>query len=364
MTAAEQCIREEIRRHGVLPFSRFMELALYAPGLGYYERPNGRIGRRGDFYTSVSVGPALGRLLSARFAKWARQFDAVDWVEAGAHDGQLAADILEALESEPALLDRLRYWIVEPSEPRRQEQVKRLERWSGQVQWRERWNDFEHPIHGIIFANELLDALPCARYGWNAAERRWFEWGVTVEAAALTWVRMEGQPTWWTGRWRALEEVLPDGYVIEDCPAAVNWWRTAAGALGRGWLVTLDYGDADGPIVRPERAQGTLRAYSRHRVSDDLLGSPGEQDLTAHVSFARIVEAGESLGLTTVELLPQGRWLGKIATEQLAEGGPGADWLQRHTRQLQTLIHPGHLGQAFKVLVQARDGDPGPPSGS
>lgn len=354
MTEVEQRIREEIRDRGVLRFSRFMGLALYAPGLGYYEQATTRLGRGGDYYTSVSTGPAFGRLLAARFANWIRDFPSIDLVEAGVHDGQLAADILAALEAEPSLLGRLRYWILEPSATRRLWQRERLDRWAERVQWRSHWGDVERPIRGIIFANELLDAMPCDRYGWDAENRQWFEWGVTVENGALTWARLEGRPAWWTGEWQALEEVLPNGYVVEDCPAAVEWWKSAAQALEQGWLMTLDYGDAERPRIRPERARGTLRAYFRHQVSHDLLGRPGQQDLTAHVDFVSLQEAGERMGLTTVDLLPQGRWLGKITAEQLGAGGSWADWLQRHSRQLQTLIHPGHLGQAFKVLVQAR----------
>jgi SAM-dependent MidA family methyltransferase len=354
MTEAERRIRDEIRENGPLPFSRFMALALYAPEGGYYESSNRPIGRHGDFYTSVSTGPVFGRLLATRFANWLSGFDGADLVEAGAHDGQLAVDLLQALESEPRLLERLCYWILEPSPVRRRVQAERLVRWKGRVQWRTSWLDLDRPVRGIIVANELLDAMPCARFGWNAAERSWFEWSVTVESDRLAWVRTPGRPSWWSDLWKPLETVLPDGYVVEESPDAIAWWRGAADQLERGWLVTLDYGDADGPRLRPERTCGTLRAYHRHQVSEDLLARPGEQDLTAHVNFAGVIEAGESAGLETLDLLPQGRWLGRIAAEVLASGGERADWLSRHSRQLQTLIHPGHLGQSFKVLVQAR----------
>ncbi|MCC7374880.1 MAG: SAM-dependent methyltransferase [Verrucomicrobiales bacterium] len=354
MTEVEQRIREQIRDNGSMPFSRFMAMALYEPALGYYESNQTRIGRQGDFYTSVSAGPVFGRLLATRFSEWLTASGGTDVVEAGAHDGQLAADVLASLEREPDLFRRVCFWILEPSPARRRMQEERLVRWKDRVQWRAGWQAMERPVHGIIFANELLDAMPCARFGWSVADQSWFEWGVALEKDQLAWARLPGRPSWWSDEWRPLEAVLPDGYVVEESPEAMAWWRAAAEHLAGGWLMTLDYGDAEGPRLRPERTRGTLRAYHRHRVSDDLLAQPGEQDLTAHVNFAQIMETGEAAGLQTMDLMPQGRWLGRIAADLLGAGGGLGDWLSRESRQLQTLIHPGHLGQSFKVLVQAR----------
>lgn len=360
-TGAERVIREEIAGHGPLRFSRFMELALYAPGVGYYATPGRAIGRGGDFYTSVSVGPVFGFLLASRFAEWCAGMERIEWVEAGAHDGRLAEDVLTAVRDfHPGVFERLQYRIVEFLDVRREEQQRRLLAWEGRVSWVPGWEAVREPLGGVVFANELLDAFPIRRFGWDAVGRRWFEWGVTLEAGRLVSCRLGCDPGEVPGvdSWpEELLDVLPDGFVVEASPSALEWWTRAAENLGEGRIMTLDYGHEGGAEgIRPERTGGTVRAYHRHRRVDDLLACPGEQDLTGHVDFGQVREAGEGVGLETEALLAQGRWLGEIAVEILRRGGREAEWLTARSRQLQTLIHPTHLGQAFRVLVQRRRG--------
>ena len=217
----------------------------------------------------------------------------------------------------------------------------------------------------VIFANELLDAFPVRRVGWDASARKWFEWAVASGVGGFTWTRLPLTPAlaaavpcwlaagtdWGEAELAALEVALPDGFTCELSPAGEAWWSQAARALQRGWLVTFDYGFAAGEPVRAERTRGTLRAYRAHAVSDELLASPGEQDLTAHVNFAVLQAAGEAAGLRTEECCTQERFLTRAAAEW-----PG-EWSAARTRQLRTLVHPGHLGQAFRVLVQERGSD-------
>jgi SAM-dependent MidA family methyltransferase len=118
--------------------------------------------------------------------------------------------------------------------------------------------------------------------------------------------------------------------------------------------MTFDYGFADDRILRVEHPEGTLRAYHHHRLCKELLERPGEQDLTAHVNFHRLMEAGLAEGLTPEVWAPQGRWLSAIAVDLLKQGGPAAEWLQTHFRGFQTLTHPEHLGHTFRVLIQRR----------
>lgn len=333
-----------------------MEIALYGEGIGYYERPGRPVGRAGDFYTSVSVGPAFGFLLASEFSRWAREgnWGSFELVEVGAHDGRLAADVLRALESfHPEVLERVRYVFVEPSAVRRAAQEVAVARWLDRARWTEAWMD---SVEGVVFANELLDAFPVHRLVWDAPNRTWREWGVGIADTGLVWDRMPVSDGLDLSAVGGLEEVLPDGFIVELSPARVAWWRRAAGALRRGWLVTLDYGFAEEPVIRPERATGTLRGYRQHRISEDLLACPGEQDLTAHVDFVELRRAGEELGLETAFLLPQGRWLGQVAARIVGEGGGAAEWLRARSRQLQTLIHPSHLGHSFRALGQRRAG--------
>ena len=377
MKMPTEAIRREIENRGVISFARFMELALYCPESGYYERKGDNVGRAGDFITSVSIGSLFGELLACQFAEWLEEWPMADgrWpiVEAGAHDGKLAADILNWLQTHrPELFSKIEYWILEPSANRQAWQKETLKAFSN-VRW---LSQSSHPAiqssNGILFSNELLDAFPVRRLGWDAKEKSWFEWGVALAGEQFRWARL---PERWlpagefatpAGKMPALQlpssilhlpssllDVLPDGYTIETSPAAENWWRAAAGILQRGKLLAIDYGFTAEEQFSPARVNGTLRAYHRHRVSDDLLAQPGEQDLTAHVNFTAIQQAGEAAGLKTEQLSSQPQFLTRILG-RAAKDASFAGLDAKRIRQFQTLTHPEHLGRAFRVLVQSR----------
>jgi SAM-dependent MidA family methyltransferase len=397
MSLLSQIIRAETAASGVLPFARFMELALYCPDSGYYETKKDSPGRRGDFYTSVSAGELFGQLLAFQFAEWlgeARSANCgVRIVEAGAHDGTLAKDILNWLQSaRPKLFGQIEYGIIEPSLSRQAWQKEALKHFAPRVRWFSRFNDSTlQRFNGVIFSNELLDAMPVHRFGWDATNKKWFEWGVALAGEKFVWARcsdsLAPQDGKRAGARGALEnppssilhllarqsgaetapssllDVLPDGYIIETCPAAKNWWREAANVLKHGRLLTIDYGLTGDELFSPARTRGTLRAYFRHHATDDLLANVGEQDLTAHVNFSAIQSVGESCGLKTEALSTQAQFLtrilekaskdkslGELVASKLSEDGWGA----KQARQFQTLTHPEHLGHAFRVLIQSR----------
>ena len=179
------------------------------------------------------------------------------------------------------------------------------------------------PLPGVIFSNELLDAMPVHRFGWDAAAKKWFEWGVALEGEKFVWAKIQkpeaGIPK------SELPSAIRSDSLPSTCwlcfptatpskcsPAAENWWREAAGVLERGRLMTIDYGLGADELFSPSRPRGTLRAYFRHHVADDLLANAGEQDLTAHVNFPAIQAAGESAGLTTEMFLTQAQFLTRI----------------------------------------------------
>jgi len=358
-----------------------MTLALYCPECGYYETERDTTGHRGDFYTSVSVGPVFGALLAFQFAAWLQieatiQNSVVTIVEAGAHDGRLARDILTWLKKRrPALFARTEYCIVEPSARRRAWQMESLHDLTPRVHWfadlRSLGQSAAAGLRGIFFSNELLDALPVHRLGWDAKRRAWFEWGVTLVHEHFVWTRLEDYPPQrsadclpGTIAWAALPalrdlppgllDVLPDGYTTEVCPAAADWWHEAASVLHRGKLLTLDYGLTTEEFFAPQRRNGTLRAYRNHQVSGDVLDCPGGQDLTAHVDFTAIQQAGVAAGLNTEALFSQARFLTAIAQDAWQAENDFGPWTPEHTRQFQTLTHPNHLGRAFQVLIQSR----------
>ena len=193
MSKLREIIRREIEDCGAIPFARFMELSLYCPEFGYYERLANTPGKGGDFYTSVSVGSLFGELLAFQFAGWVEKtgLDRFQLLEAGSADGRLAADILNWFKSrQPHLLERMEYWILEPSLARSEWQKKNLEPLAAPVRWFDSWDKLPTGgVRGVIFSNELLDAMPAHRIGWNAQIRNWFEWGVGFEAENFVWIR-------------------------------------------------------------------------------------------------------------------------------------------------------------------------------
>jgi SAM-dependent MidA family methyltransferase len=148
--------------------------------------------------------------------------------------------------------------------------------------------------------------------------------------------------------------VLPDGFTTEICPAAAHWWRQAASVLQRGRLLTFDYGCSSDEFFLPQRANGTLRAYHRHKRSGDLLENIGDQDLTAHVNFSSLIEAGELAGLQTEQFCSQAEFLTRVIGPVPGDRPAFGEWTPARARQFQTLTHPEHLGRSFKVLVQRR----------
>ncbi len=361
MNELEEIIRAEIKKEGGIPFARLMELALYCPQFGYYDRIENRIGHNEDYYTSVSAGSLFGELLAFQFASWMEQMGDGEFqlLEAGAHDGRLALDILAWFASRrPELSRRLHYWILEPLQARQASQRRRLESFKGQARWFDQWHALPQTgVCGVIFSNELLDAMPVHRVGWNAQAGEWFEWGVEITGTKLGWTRLAIDSSLTDFPLLAqlpaeLLAVLPDGFTTELCPAAVDWWRSAAESLKRGKLLTCDYGLDAGQFFLPERSEGTLRAYHRHHVSSDLLARVGEQDLTAHVDFTALQSAGELAGLRTEAMVSQSEFLIRIFAAVLKDA---PDFLSAaRAREFQTLTHPEHLGRAFKVLVQSR----------
>jgi SAM-dependent MidA family methyltransferase len=303
-------------------------------------------------------------------------------IEAGAHDGQLATDILGWLrERRPEIAARLEYWILEPSARRCALQEQRLSRFHGQVRWARNFAELSAlrppaavglPEQAIFFSNELLDAMPVNRFGWDAGERTWFEWAVTLREEAFAWARLPceyarvsrslgpGAGAAADGLWLNPEllSVLPDGFTIDLSIAALDFWQNAAEFLRGGKLVTFDYGLEVQDLFLPERRDGTLRAYHRHQVLADALARPGEQDLTAHVNFTAIQRTGEAAGLRTELFLNQAQFLTGIAVRACKDPGAFGNWTPARVRQFQTLTHPEHLGTAFRVLAQelGRDG--------
>jgi SAM-dependent MidA family methyltransferase len=254
---------------------------------------------------------------------------------------------------------RIQYVVIEPSFARAEKQFKTLAHYNGKVRWVKSWDEISE-FRGICFSNELLDAMPVHVLRWNASARTWTEWGITNQNGTFQWKPLpEEQHSQRARKLLArlpadLLAVLPNDFTVELSPDAVSWWLQAAHRLGAGWLFTADYGFLQDDVFSPHRARGTLRAYSKHHSRTDLLDAVGEQDITAHVNFSLLMQAGESAGLKQEEFVQQGIYI-KTVVEQI-ERAPAAFplWTPMRYRQLMSLMHPEHLGRVFKVLVQSR----------
>jgi SAM-dependent MidA family methyltransferase len=341
----------EIASSGPMRFDRIMARALFDPEYGYYASGRARIGRAGDFYTSVSVGRAFGRVLAEQFAEiWERlgRPEKFDLVEQGANDGRLAADVLDALrERHPACLAALRVTLVEPFPRLAARQRETLAAWSC-VRWISSLDELA-PITGVHFTNEYADALPVRLFVRRG--NAWLERHVTVQEGALAFLDLPA-----TELPNELPETAPEGYLAETRPEAKGWIAAVASRLERGVMLVVDYGFPRAQLHAPWRTAGTLSCYRDHRRDDDPLDSPGEKDLTAHVDFTALAEAGLGAGLELAGFTDQYHFLVGAGTPWLLDLEKAAPSTQRNAdlRALKSLLHPETMGTQFKYLALAR----------
>lgn len=367
-------LNERIKSQGPLRFDVFMEAALYHPEHGYYSGGgNSRVGRQGDFYTSVSVGSLFGELLACHIRElWSElgQPESFTIYEQGANDASLAADILGALSSDSEKESSIRYHIIEPHERLRQVQKKTLEvadpSFVGRVTWSARASEVVKTASGCFLSNELLDAFPVRRVVYR--EGVWKELCVACAeksgAEKFVWVETDIDPQDSQSDGATLLDYLSrycpvavEGFTTEVCLDVDEWFRAVSGFFDQGSLLTIDYGFPAEVYYSGERSSGTLRAYHQHEVSDDLLASPGEQDLTASVNFSRLMDFGESLGWKEEGFTDQHRFLVGLAQQKLmpeVEADPLSALSQKRLRQFKTLMHPELMGSSFRVLLQTK----------
>ncbi|MFT3989952.1 MAG: SAM-dependent methyltransferase [Luteolibacter sp.] len=343
-------IREKIATDGPLDFASYMAMALYEPNLGYYAREPRQVGRNGDFFTSVSVGPLFGQLLARRFLKWKHESKTTGpWriLEIGAHDGTLARDILGALqELDPAAFSALEYAICEPQRPSQAAQREKLASFSEKARIISTPETLV-PLPGIVFGNEVLDALPCHLIEWR--DGRWQECRVNFHEDTFIWeLHPIPENSILAAKLPALAQNFPEGYRTEIRTNLETFLNPLVHAMGRSLFIWPDYGFARPDFYHPDRTAGTLRTFSRHRADSDPLDSPGEIDITAHVDFTDIAEISLSLGAKSLRFTHQGAWMTEAARDWLLSMEGAADPVK--LRQFQTLTHPAHLGAKFHLF--------------
>jgi len=327
-------IRAEIEKRGPVSFAWFMEQALYHPEHGYYSSGRCAIGRKGDYFTNVSIGPLFGQLMTAQFAQIWEQLGKIDnfvIVEQGAHDGQFARDVLQSAQSHaPEFFEALDYRIIEPFPILRERQSQMLEPFRNKIEWR---NSLE-PFTGVHFSNELLDAMP-VRLITRGMEKL---------------VGLQGD------RFAFIERPLSNTAFNQ---VALDWIDNLAGNLKRGYAIVIDYGHSG------DEFQKDIQVRAQHRHLDSPFEQIGHADITMHVDWTSIARRAEENGFAIAGFTDQHHFLTGIISEF-------GDWDQssvadspKAKRALQTLLHPEMLGRAFQVLALAKNVDPTapPPAG-
>jgi len=345
-------IRDEaVTRGGLLPFDRFMDLALYAPGLGYYVAGTHKLGPDGDFVTAPELSPLFGRCIAEQCREVLEALGEGDILEFGAGSGALASEVLSAL-ADASVLPRS-YLILEPSPQLRERQRHRLAERIPRLAVRVRWLDrLPSKIQGCILANEVLDAMPVHRFrvGADARPRELF-----VMPSTGRWEEVAAEPVspGLSEAVCALQDralAVDPGYESEINLRAGPWIRALAEMLERGLALLIDYGYTQTEYYHPDRCQGTLMCHRRHRTREDPYIYIGLQDITAHVNFTAVAQAGSKAGLRLAGYTTQAHFLlGCGLDKLLGDATAAADALDRMVAAKQ-LVLPSAMGERFKVL--------------
>lgn len=314
-------LREHVRRHGRVTFAWFMEQALYHPEYGYYSSGRARIGRKGDYFTSVSVGPLFGQLMAKQFAEIWEQMgkpEGFTIVEEGAHSGDFGRDVMES----GLLPEGIRYVA--------------LDRTSGTTL------AATDPFCGIHFSNELIDSFPVHLVKWTGEE--WRERHVDVADDRFRFVDLPIANAQLAGQVAKIPLPLPAGYETEVNLESLGWTELIARKLTRGFVIAVDYGFMREEFYAPHRTRGTLQSYAQQQLNADPLALVGEADLTAHVEWTSLIEQARAGGFELAGFTDQHHFITGLLDETIAQDAKSA-------RALQTLMHPAFLGMKFQVLV-------------
>ena len=344
--ALTRLILAAIARHGGwLPFDRYMAMALYAPGLGYYASPGRKFGMLpqtgSDFVTAPELSPLFGRALARQVEQALRASGTREVWEFGAGSGALAAQLLEALGQGSAAAMQ-RYTIVDLSGTLRERQRERLAAHGDTVRW---VDALPEAMQGVIVGNEVLDAMPVQLLHFDGAQ--WFERGVVAGAECLAW---SDRPT--TLR-PPFDGPFAPGTVTEVHPQAEAFIATIADRLTRGAAFFIDYGFPEAEYYHPQRIGGTLMCHRAHRADTDPLADVGAKDITAHVNFSAIALAAQNAGLDVLGYTTQAHFLINCGVLDLLQG---AD--VKTIANTQKLLTEHEMGELFKVIGFAKGCEP------
>ncbi len=352
-----EVIREEIEEAGGwISFAKYMEMALYTPGLGYYSAGSRKLGAAGDFVTAPEVAPVFSQCLATQCAEILEALGGGEILEIGAGSGIMAATILGELARLGARPRR--YRILDLSADLRERQYETLASMvpdeMASVEWLDR---LPGRFAGVVVANEVLDAMPVERFVIRGSHVN--ELGVSWHFGRLEWAETRA-------RKRLLQSVrnletaigaqLPDGYTSEINLGLAPWLRSVAASLERGVMLFIDYGLPRREFYSSERAAGTLLCHYRHRFHDDPFAHPGLQDITAWVDFTAVAESAEKCRVSLAGFSTQAHFLIGNGLEQYLGDVSGLELPARLniSRQAMVLTLPGEMGERFKVIALSK----------
>jgi len=352
-------IRETIQLNsGAISFTRFMEMALYEPGLGYYSGGAHKFGSAGDFVTAPEISTLFTQCLATQCRQIISEMPQSSILELGPGSGRMACDLLQELEQNNALPEK--YFMLELSADLRQRQQQRIHEkiphLANSVVWLDRLP--EQPFTGVILGNEVLDAMPV--YRLIKQNDIFYELCVSNTGDAFGWetVTLNSQLQQHVDI-RLGEAALgfPDGYITEINLQIYPWLNSLAGLLTRGVILFIDYGYPRHDYYHPQRTEGTLLCHYRHHVHDDPYLYPGLQDITASVDFTAVAEAADHAGLQISGFTTQAHFLMNNGLEKLMNQNQLTSAMDRVElgRQARILTMPGEMGERFKVIALTKD---------
>jgi len=358
MQLLKKLIIDEVKQKGKITFAEFMQMALYHPKYGYYNSDVERVGRFGDYYTSPTVSRIFGEFIAKQLEEMWRimREEKFTIVEMGANRGWLCYDIIRCIKrAYPEFYDNFHYIIVETNPYAREKQtllLDAIESMGKKVFWHTYTKEgfsFDK-IQGCFLSNEFVDALPVHRLrlkkgilkelyvGYNGAG--FFEMEDEVSIPALK------------GYLETLQIYLKEGQEYEANLDAVDWLRYVSEKLSKGFVITIDYGDIADGVYRRNDTGNTLRCFYQHTVNCDYYERLGEQDITAHVDFTNLINAGKSVGLEVTGLTKQSHFLIALGVlERLNNANNDIETILK----VKNLVHPEGMGEVFKVLIQHKN---------
>ena len=349
-------ISQTIEQQQGLPFADFMRMALYQPGCGYYSAGLKKFGRDGDFITAVELGSLFAQSLARQFAEIIEPLPKAVIMELGAGSGRFCADVLTALNDMDQSGRYLpeQYLILEVSADLKQQQQQRINTLPNDLSQRVQWLDAppKEQFNGVIFANEVIDALPVEVFRYKDNDYRRLVLNLEKDQLVEQW---HAFPDDLQAQLNAKKLDLPDGYRSEFIPNLNDWMQSITGSLNKGLVLFVDYGYGRDVYYHPERSTGTLVCHQRHQANFNPYHDVGAQDITAFVDFTAVAEALKAADCTVVGFNHQMDLLMGLGVEQLlSTEGDYSDYYQR-AGELKQLMMPSEMGERFKCIAAVKD---------